>query len=244
MLEFGALTHSSLTMVASITRLGRTSYTCEWCKKGFKRLDCATMHERTCDDAPSPASKRPKLQVGGGAVDKFELAESALRGACQVYRLVFPQGTAIDDTARLHEIILKDVPELIEKKQSGKLEKSSTGCFKWYLGLKVRFAKAINPDIITDPPVVFLTHPVSSFHSYGDAWKETEEQLTHKLGEYEISGSGWIVDKMLSLDVTVCEMANPLDRLVVEDEGEPERNREQSDVYSGEGRYDEWNEDE
>ena len=124
------------------------------------------MHENTCDDAPSPASKRPKLQVGGGAVDKFELAESALRGACQIYRLVFQPGTAIDETARLHEIILNDFPELIKEKQTGKLKKRPTKCFKLYLGLKVRFSKAINPDIITDPPVVFLTHLVASFHSW------------------------------------------------------------------------------
>ena len=72
-------------------------------------------------------------------------------------------------------------------------------------------------------------------------WKETEEQLTHTLGEHEISVSGWIVDKMLSLDVTVCEMANPLDRSVVDnaDEEELERNRKQSGVYNAEDRYDE-----
>ena len=83
-------------------------------------------------------------------MDKFELVDSALRGACTVYRLIFPQGTAIDDTARLHEIILKDVPELLKNKRA------EMNSFKWYLGLKVVFAKAINPDVITVPPVVFF----------------------------------------------------------------------------------------
>ena len=119
-------------------------------------------------------------------MDKFELVDSALRGACTVYRLIFPQGTAIDDTARLHKIILKDVPELLKNKRA------EMNSFKWYLGLKVVFAKAINPDVVTDPPVVFLTNPVASHHSWGwqDAGKKTEEQLVRKINNYETDRVG------------------------------------------------------
>ena len=190
-LELGAPTYkiSRVTMVVTKSVGVRVTHVCSYCRKEFKRYDCATKHDHTCDAAPPPTTQRPKLQVGGGVVDKFELVDSALRGACTVYRLIFPQGTAIDDTARLHEIILKDVPELLKNKRA------EMNSFKWYLGLKVVFAKAINPDVITDPPVVFLTNPVASHHSWEwqDEGKQTEEQLLHIINNYEMNGSGWIM---------------------------------------------------
>ena len=93
-------------MVVTTTVGVRRTYTRSYCGKEFKRSDCAVKHERTCDSAPSPITQRSKLQVGGGALGKFELVESALRGACTVYRLISPQGNAIGDTVSLREIIL------------------------------------------------------------------------------------------------------------------------------------------
>ena len=151
------------------TQLGvPTIYTCSYCKKNFKRRDCAENHERTCDDAPSSSSTKPTFQIGGGAVGKFELCKSSRTGVYELYRLIFPDGTALDDIKLLHDILFKDLPQLIDDKRTGKLRECSTGCFKWYLGLKARFAKAGNPDVVTNPPIVFQTHPVISFHSWSD----------------------------------------------------------------------------
>ena len=52
-----------------------------------------------------------------------------------------------------------------------------------------------------------------------------------------MNGSGWIVEKMLSLDVNVCRMANPL--YTIDDQEEEERETGNPDVYSTEGGYDE-----
>ena len=224
-------------MVVTSTVGVRRTYGCRYCRKEFKRSDCAANHERTCDSAPSPITQQSKPQVGGGDLGKFELVDSALRGACTVYRLIFPQGTAADDTVRLREIIMKDVPELVNSKRA-----EIGDSFKWYLGLKVLFAKANNPDVFTDPPVVFLTNPVISYHSWGlqeDPWKKTEEQLNHKIGNYEKNGSGWILERMLSLDVTVCTMTPVLSKNKEQEKEEEEFARENPGVYTDAGRYDE-----
>ena len=63
--------------------------------------------------------------------------------------------------------------------------------------------------------MVFQTHPEISFHSWGDKiWKQAEELLTGKIEKYERNGSGWILDKILSLDFTVCTMENALGRSI------------------------------
>ena len=56
-----------------------------------------------------------------------------------------------------------------------------------------------------------------------------------------MNGSGWIVEKMLSLDVNVFKMANPLYTIDDQEKEEDEEERETGnpDVYRTEGRYDE-----
>ena len=83
----------------------------------------------------------------------------------------------------------------------------STGTFKWYLGLKAIFHKAANPDIISDPPPFFRTDPSPSYHKYSDkVWEIVKEQLEKQIDNYECNESGWLVSRLVSLDVSFAEM--------------------------------------
>lgn len=213
-----------------LTHKRAKEFTCPHCSKRFARRNRMQMHSRTCDEAPvrENASNPAPLQVGGGVADKFELVENSLRGGAKVYRLAFPQGTDNVDFVRLHEMIAKDVPELVQ---------NAKGLFKWYLGLKVIFQKATNPDIVTDPPIFFITDPVASYESHSDSeiWKFVKEQLMKQIDNYQMNGSGWIVHQMMSLDVNMIEMENPL-HLTIEDISDDEI--EHPDEYVDERRYD------
>ena len=57
----------------------------------------------------------------------------------------------------------------------------ATGIFKWYLGLKVIFHKASH-----------------------------KEQFDKQIENYECNGSGWVLSRLVTLDVTFAEMENPL----------------------------------
>ena len=62
----------------------------------------------------------------------------------------------------------------------------TTGTFKWYLGLKAIFHKAVNPEIISDPPPFFKTDPFPSYHKYDDkAWEIAKEYLKKQIDIYE-----------------------------------------------------------
>ena len=78
-------------------QFGNNKYWCSYCKKEFKRRDCAENHERTCDNAPKSKDTKPILQTGGGVVGKFELTKLSRTGTYELYRLILPVGTAIDD---------------------------------------------------------------------------------------------------------------------------------------------------
>ena len=80
---------------------------------------------------------------------------------------------------------------------------------KWYFALKLTFRKAVNQDILTDPPVVLNTHPLMGLiannylHNLDEAFKDITEQID----AFELNGSGWIVDKFLTLDLKIATYA-------------------------------------
>ena len=90
-------------------QFGNNKYQCSYYKKEFKRQDCAENHERPSDNAPKSNATKPILQTGGGVVGKFELIKSSRTGTYELYRLIFPDSTAIDDIKLLHDIIFNDV---------------------------------------------------------------------------------------------------------------------------------------
>ena len=163
------------------------------------------MHERTCDQ--NPQTFIPEIptvvQVGrGGKHEKFYLTQSAFQGAIKVWRYDFSDGEQEDLYASLNAVVMDTSRELVT---------GSSGTFKWYLALKAIFHKASNPEVQSNPPPVFQTTPVVSFHKYDDAvWDIAKEQIYKKIENFETDGSGWILSKLVLLDVTINEMENPL----------------------------------
>ena len=55
----------------------------------------------------------------------------------------------------LHQAVITDAREQL-------LERSSEENIKWYLSLSVQFRRAMNLEVVTDPPIVFSTEPIAS----------------------------------------------------------------------------------
>ena len=76
--------------------------------------------------------------------------------------------------------------------------------FKWYLGLKVVFHKATNPEELYDPPAYFQTDPfVHHRKNDDDVWDIVKGQLEQQIDNFERNGSGWVLSQLVSLDVTL-----------------------------------------
>ena len=99
-----------------------------------------------------------------------------------------------------------DVYKLLHdvRKREGRL-------FKWYLTLEVTFRKIKNPNIVTDPPVYFKTHSVLLYMGdTSDTLQTKMKVLVEKIENYETTGSGWIVNGLVSLTVELAKVDNPL----------------------------------
>ena len=95
-------------------------------------------------------------QVGGGSGGPprpFETVRSAFDGAVELLRL--PLDTSENFVADLHQAVITDAREQL-------LERSSEENIKWYLSLSVQFRRAMNLEVVTDPPIVFSTEPIAS----------------------------------------------------------------------------------
>ena len=94
----------------------------------------------------------------------------------------------------------------------------AVGTFKWYLGLKAIFYKTANSGISSEPPLFFCTDPFPFYHKYNDkVWEIVKEQLEKQINNYECNGSGWIVSRLVSLDVSFSETDDPLKPKCVKD---------------------------
>ena len=139
-------------------RLSR-SFNCATCGEHYTNLVALQQHKRSAHtNQPSASRKRPLLQYGeGSSSDRraFNLVENSINGAAQTYRLPFKSTLNEEYVAELSSAVLASAREQIQ-------QLSSDRNIKWYLTLSLVFHRASRPDDLTDPPIYFLTEPVSS----------------------------------------------------------------------------------
>ena len=80
--------------------------------------------------------------------------------------------------------------------------------FKFNMALHIKFEKAADPSIVTDPPVVLVTE---QFEVYEDT--DIKEllylcslQLQNRVESYEGTESGWITSCLVALDTTIWQL--------------------------------------
>ena len=81
---------------------------------------------------------------------------------------------------------------------------------KFYLSLHVNFHLSTDVAFLTDPPVVLSTDSIEVYDSWvHDALNSTYENLVSAIADFQQRGSGWILDKLIALDLHLLEF-NPL----------------------------------
>ena len=121
---------------------------------------------------------------------QFELFERPRNGAKETYRLQFPENAG-DHVALLRSALLVNSQKLLDGIKHN---------IKWQASIRVVFSKAINPNIITDLPVFFLTEPVTSTSGYP---LDLHRRMWHQIDTYEKNIYRWVIDHLINLDVHV-----------------------------------------
>ena len=72
---------------------------------------------------------------------------------------------------------------------------------KWYFALKLTFRKAIDDDVVTDPPVVLNTDPVMGLigNNYENDLDKVFQKILQQIDDFETNGSGWITDNVITM---------------------------------------------
>ena len=73
------------------------------------------------------------------------------------------------------------------------------------MSVHVDLMQAADPSIVTDPPLCFVTDQLQVLQDTDltETLENAAEQLDSRIVSYEGNGSGWIVDRLISLDMTV-----------------------------------------
>ena len=75
----------------------------------------------------------------------------------------------------------------------------------WYFALKLTFRKAVDANVITDPPVVLQTDPVMGLpgNNYENDLDQVVKGILQQIDDFESNGSGWLAHKFLTLDLKI-----------------------------------------
>ena len=178
------------------------NYSCNFCKKHFSRSINCRYHELHCQPRkPDDLTYRHNFQFGSGTDRNgdFEEVEQAFNHTLVTYRKQLAHNSNMDNLRSAFQ----DAITILQKEVAVRYG------MKWYFALKLTFRKAVNQDILTDPPVVLNTHPLMGLiannylHNLDEAFKDITEQID----AFELNGSGWIVDKFLTLDLKIATYA-------------------------------------
>ena len=169
-------------------------HACGVCQKKFSRKQHREYHERTC-------SKKVATKL-----EPF-LRQAAFGGIFTYWTVYFPQDLmSYQPFELIHAASMK-----MKKMVNEHLEKYKR--LKFNLIVHVIFEKATDPEVKTDPPVVFWTSPYTIWPMGCDidaSLKEAADELIKKIEDYEGIGSGWTIDHLLRMDIDLLAFANPL----------------------------------
>ena len=122
-------------------------YKCQHCDKKFPRSTNARCHEKHCKTHILAFPRSEEDDENEDDSDEFIEQSSSFRGASKLFRLDFATGIK-NLFPRLQQAII------LAEKQLEKLQRDGHSV-KYFVSLHSNFYKVTDPDIVTNPPIVF-----------------------------------------------------------------------------------------
>ena len=179
-------------------------WSCHRCSQSFNRYDNYEMHDRTChfkatgkrkavetSEQARKQQKTPVVRTGGALEDTIVEYRHNLENDMQ-------NATNIFDNLKIAVFQLKDkVQEELVRKRA----------IKMYVSLHANFHLSSDETFITEPCAVLNTDVMEVFESsmIDELLNETYENLVSAIENYQNRQSGWVLDRLLKLDLHVLE---------------------------------------
>ena len=145
----------------------------------------------------SQSKKRQALSPWMRPLLNIRRLRSAFKGAAKTWRIKIGDYNGNDIVGLLKDSVF-DMEVKIQDYQSEKL------ALKFTMALHVVFIQSTEPDLKTDPAVVFNTDPfdVCSDTNIAECLTEVYIQLLNDIDIYERNGSGWVLNTLETLDLS------------------------------------------
>ena len=179
------------------------------CSQSFNRRDNYEMHQQVC--LFKTIGKRSGEDLEDGTTvkklkDNVSRVADALDGTVSEYRLNLE-----DEQQDASNVLngLKGSTFQMENRINEEIAKKRA--VRFYLSLHVYFHLSTDLTFLTDPPAVFSTDAVELYNSNDVhvALNSIYGNLVPAIEDFQQCGSGWILDKLLGLDLHLLKF-NPL----------------------------------
>ena len=184
------------------------SFTCTLCGKTCTRSLNLEMHMRTCTGSSTPAhwggaascSSTPAHIAAsstqtrrGGATFTVQRKRKALGGAVEVHSVDMNEANQL---VALENAVVALGPTMTAFQQT-------YNAYKYQIAINIVFHKAVDPAVITDPPVALRSTMVAVYAADASQLEETAAHLLELVEVYEHNGSGWVFSNFVSMELTL-----------------------------------------
>ena len=187
---------------------GERRFRCSQCPKKFRQRSNMTRHVRICGSGipvttPQPTSSRKRDAPAPEPLKGFKLyrTATAFRNAAVTWKLLYK-----NNYPDKYIELLSESTKAMQRKLEAYRNKHHA--LKFNMSLHAKFEQAIDPSIVTVPPVVLATE---QFEVYGDSdipdlLKICSEQLQNRIESYQGMGSSWTMKTQHALDTSICQL--------------------------------------
>ena len=186
-------------------------FNCGKCNKSFKRKDARQRHEKNCNGEKK--QQQPPKTVGSGvrrnlvptppSNNNFDIAiaQTAFAKAAITWKLKYPRNDGAEYINLLNQSVTAMKGHITQYHQE-------RHALKFNMSLHVNFEKATDPEVTTEPPIVFVSEQMEVYENtdIDELLTICSEQLQNRIEVYEMTGSGWIISELMELDTTVWQL--------------------------------------
>ena len=178
-------------------------WSCHRCNKSFNRHDNYEIHQRVCLFKTTGKRRGEHLDMATKKFkDNVSRVGGALNGTVNEYRLNLEDEP--QDASNVLDV-LKESTFQMENRISEEVAKKRA--VKFYLSLHVNFYLSTDVTFLTHSPAVRSTDTIEVYDSSDihDALNSIYQNLVSAIEDFQQRGFGWILDKLLALDLLLLE---------------------------------------
>ena len=171
------------------------SFVCSNCDKTFKKMENKDMHERRCGKKTQELARDVANDDNEQDEEVVSLISSAFCGAVKLYQMNFAPGIR-NLHLRLQKAMIEASDQLLTMQRNNEI-------VRYYISVQCNFHKPTEPDIVTDPPVVFNSGSsiLLASSNITEQMEINYKNILHSIEEYVANGSGWVLLNLASLDI-------------------------------------------